>query len=87
MQIAIESGTLLQFPLTILIQKTGTTGIKAILWASIALNTFIFSLLSVEFRDDKTSRKAFKETILAVFKGLRKIWFRYGYVVIEEFNI
>jgi len=75
MQIAIESGTLLQYPLTILIQKTGTTGIKGILWASIALNTFIFSLLSLVFRDDKSSRKVFQETISAVFKGLRKIWF------------
>ena len=87
MQIAIESGTLLQFPLTILIQKTGTTGIKAILWASIGLNTFIFSLLSLAFRDDKSSEKAFQKTISAVFTGLRKIWFRYGYFLIKVSNI
>ena len=62
-------------------------GIKAILWASIGLNTFIFSLLSLVFRDDKSSKKAFQKTISAVFKGLRKIWLRYGYVFMELLNI
>ena len=62
-------------------------GIKAILWASIGVNTFIFSLLSLGFRDDKSSKKGFQETISAVFKGLRKIWLRYGYVFIELLNI